>query len=94
MSKYLRHIATWPDAEVTAALGSNTVHLDWMYEYYATPYPAESVVKINVGFSAVEKREVPPVETLNIAEVLEHFHQPTIEDVFIELQRRDEGAVV
>ena len=28
------------------------------------------------------------------AEVLEHFHQPTIEDVFIELQRRDEGAVV
>jgi ABC-2 type transport system ATP-binding protein len=29
-----------------------------------------------------------------VAEVLEHFHQPTIEDVFIELQRRDEGAVV
>ncbi len=28
------------------------------------------------------------------AEVLEHFGQPTIEDVFIELQRRDEGAVV
>jgi ABC-2 type transport system ATP-binding protein len=28
-----------------------------------------------------------------VAEVLEHFHQPTIEDVFIELQRRDEGAV-
>ena len=27
------------------------------------------------------------------AEVLEHFRQPTIEDVFIELQRRDEGAV-
>ena len=29
-----------------------------------------------------------------VAQVLEHFHQPTIEDVFIELQRRDEGAVV
>jgi ABC-2 type transport system ATP-binding protein len=29
-----------------------------------------------------------------VAEVLEHFHQPTIEDVFIELQRRDEGATV
>jgi len=29
-----------------------------------------------------------------VAEVLEHFHQPTIEDVFIELQRRDEGAGV
>jgi len=29
-----------------------------------------------------------------VAEVLEHFHQPTIEDVFIELQRRDEGAVI
>jgi ABC-2 type transport system ATP-binding protein len=29
-----------------------------------------------------------------VAEVLEHFHQPTIEDVFIELQRRDEGAEV
>jgi ABC-2 type transport system ATP-binding protein len=29
-----------------------------------------------------------------VAEVLAHFHQPTIEDVFIELQRRDEGAVV
>ncbi len=29
-----------------------------------------------------------------VAEVLEHFHQPTIEDVFIELQRRDEGVVV
>jgi ABC-2 type transport system ATP-binding protein len=29
-----------------------------------------------------------------VAEVLEHFHQPTIEDVFIELQRRDEGAAV
>jgi len=29
-----------------------------------------------------------------VPEVLEHFHQPTIEDVFIELQRRDEGAVV
>jgi ABC-2 type transport system ATP-binding protein len=29
-----------------------------------------------------------------VAEVLEHFHQPTIEDVFIELQRRDEGALV
>ena len=29
-----------------------------------------------------------------VAEVLEHFQQPTIEDVFIELQRRDEGAVV
>jgi ABC-2 type transport system ATP-binding protein len=29
-----------------------------------------------------------------VAEVLEHFHQPTIEDVFIELQRRDEGAVL
>ena len=27
-------------------------------------------------------------------EILAHFHQPTIEDVFIELQRRDEGAVV
>jgi ABC-2 type transport system ATP-binding protein len=27
-----------------------------------------------------------------VAEVLAHFHQPTIEDVFIELQRRDEGA--
>jgi hypothetical protein len=29
-----------------------------------------------------------------VPEVLEHFRQPTIEDVFIELQRRDEGAVV
>jgi drug efflux transport system ATP-binding protein len=29
-----------------------------------------------------------------VPEVLEHFHQPTIEDAFIELQRRDEGAVV
>ena len=29
-----------------------------------------------------------------MAEVLEHFDQPTIEDVFIELQRRDEGATV
>jgi ABC-2 type transport system ATP-binding protein len=29
-----------------------------------------------------------------VPEVLAHFHQPTIEDVFIELQRRDEGAVV
>ena len=29
-----------------------------------------------------------------VPEVLEHFHQPTIEDVFIELQRRDEGATV
>jgi ABC-2 type transport system ATP-binding protein len=29
-----------------------------------------------------------------VADVLEHFHQPTIEDVFIELQRRDEGATV
>ena len=28
------------------------------------------------------------------AEVLAHFGQPTIEDVFIELQRRDEGAIV
>ncbi len=27
-----------------------------------------------------------------VAEILEHFKQPTIEDVFIELQRRDEGA--
>ena len=27
-----------------------------------------------------------------MAEVLAQFHQPTIEDVFIELQRRDEGA--
>jgi ABC-2 type transport system ATP-binding protein len=29
-----------------------------------------------------------------VAEVLAHFHQPTIEDVFIELQRRDEGAAI
>jgi ABC-2 type transport system ATP-binding protein len=29
-----------------------------------------------------------------VAEVLEHFGQPTIEDVFIELQRRDEGVAV
>ena len=29
-----------------------------------------------------------------VPEVLAQFHQPTIEDVFIELQRRDEGAVV
>jgi ABC-2 type transport system ATP-binding protein len=29
-----------------------------------------------------------------VAEVTTHFNQPTIEDVFIELQRRDEGAVV
>jgi ABC-2 type transport system ATP-binding protein len=29
-----------------------------------------------------------------VAEVLAQFGQPTIEDVFIELQRRDEGAVV
>ena len=29
-----------------------------------------------------------------VAEVLVQFHQPSIEDVFIELQRRDEGAVV
>jgi ABC-2 type transport system ATP-binding protein len=27
-----------------------------------------------------------------VKEILEHFHQPTIEDVFIELQARDEGA--
>jgi ABC-2 type transport system ATP-binding protein len=27
-----------------------------------------------------------------VKEILEHFKQPTIEDVFIELQRRDEGA--
>jgi ABC-2 type transport system ATP-binding protein len=29
-----------------------------------------------------------------VAEITAHFHQPSIEDVFIELQRRDEGAVV
>jgi len=29
-----------------------------------------------------------------VAEILAHFKQATIEDVFIELQRRDEGAVV
>jgi len=29
-----------------------------------------------------------------VPEVLQQFRQPTIEDVFIELQRRDEGAVV
>jgi len=29
-----------------------------------------------------------------VPEILAHFHQPTVEDVFIELQRRDEGAVV
>jgi len=29
-----------------------------------------------------------------VAEILAHFHQPTIEDVFIELQRRDEGVTV
>ena len=29
-----------------------------------------------------------------VPEVLAQFHQPTIEDVFIELQRRDEGAIV
>jgi ABC-2 type transport system ATP-binding protein len=29
-----------------------------------------------------------------VAEVLAQFAQPSIEDVFIELQRRDEGAVV
>jgi ABC-2 type transport system ATP-binding protein len=29
-----------------------------------------------------------------VAETLAHFGQPSIEDVFIELQRRDEGAVV
>ena len=29
-----------------------------------------------------------------VREVLTHFNQPTIEDVFIELQRRDEGAIV
>jgi ABC-2 type transport system ATP-binding protein len=34
------------------------------------------------------------IATGTVAEVLAHFQQPTIEDVFIELQRRDEGAVV
>jgi ABC-2 type transport system ATP-binding protein len=29
-----------------------------------------------------------------VLEVLAQFHQPSIEDVFIELQRRDEGAKV
>jgi ABC-2 type transport system ATP-binding protein len=29
-----------------------------------------------------------------VEQVLTQFAQPTIEDVFIELQRRDEGAVV
>jgi ABC-2 type transport system ATP-binding protein len=29
-----------------------------------------------------------------VPEILAQFHQPTIEDVFIELQRRDEGAVL
>jgi ABC-2 type transport system ATP-binding protein len=29
-----------------------------------------------------------------VAEVLAQFHQPSVEDVFIELQRRDEGATV
>ena len=29
-----------------------------------------------------------------VAEVLAQFHQPSIEDLFIELQRRDEGVVV
>ena len=28
------------------------------------------------------------------ADILTHFGQPTIEDVFVELQRRDEGVVV
>jgi ABC-2 type transport system ATP-binding protein len=28
-----------------------------------------------------------------VEQILEQFHQPTIEDVFIELQKRDEGAV-
>src|SRR5205823_1214632 len=28
-----------------------------------------------------------------VAEVTAHFHQPTIEDVFIELQRRDEDVL-
>lgn len=28
-----------------------------------------------------------------VQEILKHFNQPTIEDVFIELQRRDEGAL-
>jgi hypothetical protein len=27
-----------------------------------------------------------------VQEILEQFHKPTIEDVFIELQSRDEGA--
>lgn len=27
-----------------------------------------------------------------VPEILAHFKQPTIEDVFVELQRRDEGA--
>jgi ABC-type multidrug transport system ATPase subunit len=29
-----------------------------------------------------------------VAEVLTQFGQPSVEDVFIELQRRDEGAAV
>lgn len=29
-----------------------------------------------------------------VPEILAQFHQPTVEDVFIELQRRDEGALV
>ncbi len=29
-----------------------------------------------------------------VPEILAHFHQPTVEDVFIELQRRDEGVLI
>jgi hypothetical protein len=29
-----------------------------------------------------------------LAEILAQFRQPSVEDVFIELQRRDEGAMV
>jgi ABC-2 type transport system ATP-binding protein len=34
------------------------------------------------------------IATGTVPEILSQFHQPTVEDVFIELQRRDEGARV
>lgn len=72
MAKYLRYLSVWPEPEVQAVLNEHTVHLDWMYEWYALPHPSNGVSKVNVHFTG--QRDGPaPQEVLGIAEAHQYF---------------------
>jgi hypothetical protein len=58
---------TDPEPEMSAAVNeSDTCHLCWMYEHYATPYRRDGIAKVNVLLAPASTNPTP-CDVLGIA---------------------------